>query len=553
MHYLFSHNIIKFYLFTCWVLAIVILMIEPVQWLFNTWFDPAYDSQGLLIAGLMTTLILWSISSPRKSHIDQSKSMRRAFVLFIAMACVRLSGQFLGINMLSALALVIDVYAIGLLLGISQRERSLSPAWIALLFAFSLPVERIIQRILGFPLQLISAKGSCSLLEVFNNNIQCNGVEMILNKQDVLVDLPCSGARGLIQLLILFILISCVQRINHHHIHLKNRLNYLFTGFTLVMISAYAGNVLRITILALGIAYPEALAFKIMDPETKGIDVMAAPWHDIIGLICLILSAIPLLWWFYIQSKKEQFPCHPTQAQTKFIQSIYSENACHISTSQTITNKFSRFLPIFSPLFVVIAILITFVSAHPLDVVKTTKHLQMPQYLNGYYAAEHALSKQERLYFTQYGGHAHKVSYGDFSLLQVSTRAPLRHLHAPQQCLTGSGHQVNYLGYSHTPLKAAVYKSISPQGDIWRISVTFLSSQGQQTTNIAKAIWLWLKHPKSRWTMLQRISPWDTPHSQLVQWDEAVITALEIDNLHLKPAIKSNLKQSKGDSDNEII
>jgi len=59
--------------------------------------------------------------------------------------------------MLSALALVIDVYALGLLLAVQQRKHPLSPAWCAILFAFSLPIERIIQRVLGFPLQLISA------------------------------------------------------------------------------------------------------------------------------------------------------------------------------------------------------------------------------------------------------------------------------------------------------------------------------------------------------------------------------------------------------------
>jgi len=525
---------IKYFFAFCWALAILILMIEPVQWLINTWFDPAYDSQGLMIAGLLMVLLIWSLSSPRLKQDKYDQAIQKALLLFMSMALIRLAGQFLGINMLSALALVVDVYAMGILLGLGQRKRALSPAWIALLFAFSLPIERIIQRLLGFPLQLLSANGSCSLLSWFNDGLQCNGVEMFLNQQAVLVDLPCSGARGLIQLFILFTLIGCIQQtsqLQHHRHQQPGTFKYLFIGFTVVVMSAYIGNVLRISILALGIAYPDAML---------GINVMAAPWHDIIGLVCLLLSALAILIWSFFQTNKSNH---------KGSEYIPSKKLLYPKLNQSLV----KFVPTLSPL-VVVAILISLVPAHPLDVVKTTQHLSMPRYLNGFYARQHQLSEQEQLYFTQYGGNAHKASYGDFALLQVSTRAPLRHLHDPQECLSGSGHEVQYLGYSQSPLNAAVYKSLDPQGKTWRISVTFLSSQGQQTTNIAEAIWLWLKQPASHWIMLQRISPWDTPPAQLDQWDKALIQAMEINlNLNSDSASQHNsAKQPKtlnGDTD----
>jgi len=333
---------------------------------------------------------------------------------------------------------------------------------------------------------------------------------MFLNQQAVLVDLPCSGARGLIQLFILFTLIGCIQRNSQHHHHHQHQqpgtFKYLFIGFTVVVMSAYIGNVLRISILALGIAYPDAML---------GINVMAAPWHDIIGLVCLLLSSLVILSWSSFQTKNRAL---------KGSKSIPGKAVFYPKLSQSLI----KFFPTLSPLVVIIAILISLVPTHPLDVIKTTQHLSMPRYLNGFYARQHQLSEQEQLYFTQYGGNAHKASYGDFALLQVSTRAPLRHLHDPQECLSGSGHEVQYLGYSQSPLNAAVYKSLDPRGNSWRISVTFLSSQGQQTTNIAEAIWLWLKQPASHWIMLQRISPWDTPPAQLDQWDKALIQAMEI-------------------------
>jgi len=453
----------------------------------------------------------------------------KALLLFISMALVRLAGQFLGIHMLSALALVIDVYALGLLLGVEQRQRALSPVWLALLFAFSLPLERIIQRILGFPLQLISAEGSCSLLSLFNDSMQCNGVEMILNQQVVLVDLPCSGTRSLIHLFILFTLMSCLRRPASQ----LSTMRYLFSGLMLLMLSAYLGNVLRISILAIGIAYP-GFVFDI--------DVMSSPWHDTIGLITLGLSTLPIL--IFNTRFNTRFNT-TSQARAKTYTFIKKNGLVNCHKKSVQKSQWLKFLPIISPLIVIMAVLITIIPAHPIDVVKTTHHIDMPNYLNGYYAAEQAITAQEQLYFTQYGGNAHKVSYGDFSVLQVSTRAPLRHLHAPHECLTGSGHQVQYLGYSQTPLNAAVYKSTDPQGNVWRISVTFMSSYGQQTTNIAQAIWLWFKQPDSRWTMLQRITAWNTPQQELIIWDQALIQALELNS--------SVPQMTTGESDHAII
>ena len=119
--------------------AALVLAVDPVRWLISTWRDPAYDSNGLLIFLAAAGLLAWSISSPLVEPARRQHGL--AFGLIALSASVRLAGQVLAINTIGALCLVLDVYALGLLLGLSARVRSLAPAWLAVVFAFSLPLE----------------------------------------------------------------------------------------------------------------------------------------------------------------------------------------------------------------------------------------------------------------------------------------------------------------------------------------------------------------------------------------------------------------------------
>ena len=44
--------------------AVVVLAAEPALWLFRTWQDPAYNSNGLLVFALALGLACWSLTSP---------------------------------------------------------------------------------------------------------------------------------------------------------------------------------------------------------------------------------------------------------------------------------------------------------------------------------------------------------------------------------------------------------------------------------------------------------------------------------------------------------
>src|SRR4029450_8302207 len=182
--------------------AVLILAVDPIRWLVTTWSDPAYDSNGLLVFLAAVGLFAWSVTSPVVDHAPRRRSL--AFGLIALSASVRLAGQILAINTVGALCLVFDVYALGLLLGLGARARLVSPAWVAVVFAFSLPLERIVQRTIGYMLQQVSAKGACGVLETVYDAVTCEGVRIVLAGKDVLVDLPCSGARALLLTLLVF-------------------------------------------------------------------------------------------------------------------------------------------------------------------------------------------------------------------------------------------------------------------------------------------------------------------------------------------------------------
>jgi apolipoprotein N-acyltransferase len=53
-----------------WLFAIGIglLALHPVIWLINTWINPAFQSDGFLVALLVGGLFLWSVTSPKQEN-----------------------------------------------------------------------------------------------------------------------------------------------------------------------------------------------------------------------------------------------------------------------------------------------------------------------------------------------------------------------------------------------------------------------------------------------------------------------------------------------------
>lgn len=256
----------------------LVLAVDPAIWLVKSWLDPAYDSSGYLVFAISLGLFVWSASSPLKVQAE-NRHKQTAIALLILSGLVRLASQILAINTIGALCLVVDVFALAVLLRLPQRARPLSAFWLAGTFVFSLPLERILQRTIGYGLQHVSADGACAVLSGFYSSLVCEGTRIIVNGVDVLVDLPCSGAQTLLLGLLGFCIAAAICRAGPAAVA---------AGFVVTLASACVANSLRIAVLAVDIAEPQKFG---------AINVMAQPWHDLIGLASLVLvCAVMVIW-----------------------------------------------------------------------------------------------------------------------------------------------------------------------------------------------------------------------------------------------------------------
>ena len=462
-----------------------VLAFHPVLWLVRTWVSPTYNSMGGYVFAVVCVAFAWSVSSPRAS--EGSERRRRALGLLIASAAVRLASRLLAINMLGALTLVIDVYAIGTLANLDRRLRAVSPLWLAAAFAFSLPLERVVQRLIGFPLQQASASGACSLLRMGFEGAHCAGTRLFLNGADVLVDLPCSGARGLIQLLVLFAFLGAIVRPS---------VRLSVVGIAAVLTAGFVSNVFRIALLAVGIGYRD---------ELGGVDVMSEPWHSAIGLVCVALAAASLVLWSRY-AERDVAPA-PIEARTP-------------RAAWNLT-------PTIAVGFVGLCAVIISLPSRPVDVAEAIASPELPAYLDGDVAEPAPLNDREREYFTLFGGGASRARYGDSTLLVVRTSSPLRHLHAPDICLTGAGLDVSFLGVDHTHIPSAVYRAEAPDGAVYRVAVTYASERGEVVPSIAEVAWRWFQAPTT-WSAVQRITDWEAPAEEQAHFDNVVARALDL-------------------------
>lgn len=465
-----------------------ILAYEPARWLVATWRDPSYQSSGLIYAAVMVALIGWSLSSPAPA--PQPRQHRRALRLLVAAAGLRLASQLGAINVIGGVALSLDLFALLTVLGTGRRARPVSPFWLSVLFLFTLPVERIVQRVVGYPMQELSAFGACGILRPFFDDLVCAGVRLQVEGRDVLVDLPCSGTVSLMLVLAAVVVLHALFR----PAPLRAA-----AMLVLAILLAVAGNALRIAILAAGLAH---------QPRT-GIDVMAQPIHDLIGYATIILALAPILW----LSRAARSPVAVAPAEATHLPARKGQPALSLALSV---------------LFLGMALIIVTLPRQAFDVSAPVRPEPLPPVLNGAPMRPEALTDIEDSYFRQFGGSAQKATYGPMALTRVRTTSPLRHLHAPDDCLRGLGYRIGFVGTRFQPVPTAIYRAEDADGRAWRVSVTFTSSTGFATSNVAEAIWLWMRAPGTEWQSVQRILPWGLPEDEQARFEAATIAALEL-------------------------
>ena len=91
-------------------LGLIALVAEPALWLARTWSDPAYQSDGLIVAVVTAGLLIASVVSGAAP--PDPRDRRRAFIAIALTATIRLIGRVLAVNTVGALALAFYATAI---------------------------------------------------------------------------------------------------------------------------------------------------------------------------------------------------------------------------------------------------------------------------------------------------------------------------------------------------------------------------------------------------------------------------------------------------------
>lgn len=490
----------------------LLLAYEPVLWLVGSWYLPGYPRSGPVVFVLVLLLFGYSLTSPRVAAggcFEQGQSV--GFGLLLVSACVRAIAQLGDINLVGALVLAVDVYAIALLLGTGVRQRAVAPFWLAVVFCFCLPLEPWLQRLLGAPLQWLSAQGACTLLSIAVDDVVCHGLRLTVQGVDILVDLACSGSQLLVRASLLLVLLFAFSPPSAFR---------LVSGVSLSLFLVWLLNALRIALLSLGLVYPP-----------WGLDVMSPALHSSIGLLCFAALAFLLLIW----ARNPRLASGQPLAR-KALKPIPSVPGFRASRPYKALASAMAFM--------VLVLVIVQLDASPLDRTASLTPPYAPLVLAGESRRAAVLTEQEHNYYQTYGGAATKASYGRNGLLLVRTGAPIRHLHAPDVCLGGMGFQVDLMGTDVSTVPTAVYRAQSiTSGEIWQVRVSYLADTGEVTASLSEVAWHWLRSPNTHWTMVQRLVPWPSsslervaagePRSRLIPaeaeaWDQAVLRAFNL-------------------------
>lgn len=442
------------------------LLAEPLRWLAVTWIDPAYDSQGALVAGVAAFFIVRSLASGPAPSLDVDER-RLAVALLLGTASVRLLGRLLAVHVIGALALVLDVAALALWLRLHRRPWALRPWALALLFSFAFPVEHVLQRVLGYPLRLAGAALAEGALRPFFPTVARAGTLLSDGALRLHVDLPCSGAQGLMLLGALAAALACRRALTGRLVALAG---VAVVGGALVV------NALRIALLFVG--------------ARAALPVWQEPWHSAIGLACLAFGAAPLLLLLRGARSLEPRPGG-------------SEGCREEPRARSL---------LAGAAFSALAIGVALVPGRPLDVGEAGAGPALPHQIYGFESVELPLSDVERAYFAAYGGAAEKRAYTDehgavHVAVLVRTTSPLRHLHGPDRCLVGAGHEVERLGVRPGLVPTVVYRSRAPDGRRFLVEVVFLSERGETAASVSEVAWRWLSRPGTAWTLVERVHP----------------------------------------------
>jgi exosortase/archaeosortase family protein len=474
--------------------GLLALIWDPACWLFQTWRDPSYQSDGAFVAVAVAALL--GLSWWSGAAWPDPRAPRRAAALFAFTAAIRLAGRLLAVDTIGAIALAVDLAAAATLLGVERRPFALRPSVLAAFFALSLPIENLVQRLLGYPLQLLAAAAAELVLRPFAPGLTRAGALLIHPSVELAVDLPCSGARGLVLYVAIALGFWSCRALGA---------GGAARAALAVAVGAFAANTLRIAALfacALG-----------------GLPAEDEPWHSGLGAAALAFGAIPL---FAVLARAPARRPLPPRRALRF-------------AVRRRTGRIVR--PWLAALAASAAGIAVSAAPHrPLDVAAPERGVALPAVLGRFAGSDVPLRDVERRYYESWGGAVAKRAYDDgagipHTALLVRTRAPLRHLHGPDRCLIGAGHEVTRIGVAPGTVPTVLYRSVAPDGAEWRVEASFVSDSGERASSVSEVVWRWQHAPGTRWALVERISPWsacELSPERCRDFDRALFASLDL-------------------------
>lgn len=225
------------------------------------WFLRRLDDGGDEPLGLLTLTMAAVIWWRDRKHLAGGRHHRLAgaLVLVVSVTSIGLFPPMIR----AALAIT----GTGLWFGL-QRNPALQG-----LFLLSLPVVASMRFYLGYPMRLATAEGAFRLLELGGIVVARHGAAIVIGGVRTGVDPACDGVLMLWHALAAAMALAAIHRLSWKSV---------FATGTLAVLLAMPANVIRVAWLAV---------------ENSGRVTPTGISHDLIGLICFLITLPPLWWW----------------------------------------------------------------------------------------------------------------------------------------------------------------------------------------------------------------------------------------------------------------
>lgn len=460
-------------------ISLLVLLYYPVLiWL--TGQLPLADGWIHLTAALVVAVLLIRLLiSQRPISWPKFRWRTRSLMLLVfAIALFLLNEYFTQIHIFSSCLLILSVYAYsGFYLSNGAWRRMLIPAGLLLTL---LPFGQYLDIYLGFPLRLYTAEAAVAVLRGIQAvQVTPEAVLMVENRAAV-VDLDCSGLKGLWVGLIFYLLLSWIEK--------KSISRFWLMGLGLFLMCLLLFNVLRIvTLVALDLIFEHA--------------DWAEAVHVPLGAAGFILSCA--LAWLVLRNQHSVLAkLDETTGEFKSTDHFRAIKLCGISC-------------------LLLGAIAWYPSAAPSPPTMAFDPIILPAELH---SQPMALAPGERDFFIAQSAQAEKFRFQSAtlsgSILLVRSRY-WKAQHDPRNCYTAGGHRIDLEETWILPQGDTVKHLLLDRGS--RSAIYWFQSDRRRTSDFtSRVLWAW-RNPQANWLMISVL--FDRKIDQ--QDSERILPALE--------------------------